>query len=62
MMDNPDKIVAEAIHKKFNEADLLRDSDLDKIIEKLTSGSISEEDWSLIAELSIGKNKGEESA
>ena len=58
MIEKPDKIVAESIHKKLKEAKLLKDSYLSDIVDKLSSGNITEEDWKLMAELSIESNEG----
>ncbi|GAX62375.1 hypothetical protein SCALIN_C31_0009 [Candidatus Scalindua japonica] len=58
MIEKPDKIVAESIHKKLKEANLLKDRYLSDIVDKLSSGNISEEDWKLMAELSIESNEG----
>lgn len=58
MIEKPDKIAAESIHKKLKEAKLLKDCYLSNIVDKLSSGNISEEDWKLMAELSIESNEG----
>lgn len=59
MIEKPDKIVAESIHKKLEESKLLKDNYLSGIVDKLSSGNISEEDWKLMAELSLESNKEE---
>jgi len=58
MIEKPDKTVAESIHNKLKEKKLLKDSYLSGIVEKLSSGNISEEEWKLMAELSLENNEG----
>jgi len=62
MNENPNNIVAEAIKKVFMDAKLLKTSDLNIIIEKLSGGNITEEDWKLMAELSLEKQGVEKNA
>jgi hypothetical protein len=60
MKDNPDKKVAEAIYNKFKDENLLTNTDLNKIMNELVTGKITEEDWNLMAELALDKKEGEE--
>lgn len=61
MIEKPDKAVAESIQKMFTAKKLLKKSDSENIASKLSSGNISEQDWKLMAELSL-ENKGEGNA
>ena len=62
MIEKPDKIVAESIYEKLKEAKLLKETHLSGIVDKLSFGNISEEDWKLMAELSLEKKEGEKNA
>ena len=58
-MEKPDKTVAEAIKKKLTEKNIIKDTHSSTLANKLSSGNISEQDWKLMAELSIESDKGE---
>ena len=58
-MEKPDKTVAEAIKKKLTEKNIIKDTHSSTLANKLSSGNISEQDWKLMAELSIEDDKGE---
>lgn len=59
MSECPDKIVAEKIKERFETDKILKDDDLNKLIYKLSEGNISDEDWKLMAELSLEKRDGD---
>lgn len=53
MIEKPDKTVADSIKIKLEEINLLKVTDLATIADRLTAGTITEEDWKLMAELSL---------
>lgn len=53
MIEKPDKAVADSIKIKLEERNLLKVTDLSTIADRLTAGTITEEDWELMAELSL---------
>jgi hypothetical protein len=62
MINKPDKVVAESIKTKLIEKKLIKDSHSTNIINNLSSGNISEQDWKLMAELSLENVEGKSDA
>jgi len=61
-MEKSDKTVADSIKAAFESKNLLKNTDLATIADKLTAGTISEQDWKLMAELSLENNEEDSNA
>ena len=53
MTKNPDDIVAEQIVTELREKRLISDSKLKDLTKKLSTGSLSSQDWRLLVELEV---------
>ena len=58
MTKRPDEIVAENIANKFKTIKLLQDDKVADFVRKLSNGTLSTEDWKLMAELTVEKEGG----
>ncbi len=56
MTKNPDDIVAEQIVIELREKRLISDSKLKDLTKKLSTGSLSSQDWRLMIELEVDTN------
>jgi len=58
MTKRPDEIVAEKIAEEIQRNNLIPENKITEFTRKLSNGSLSIEDWKLLAELPIEEDKG----
>jgi hypothetical protein len=58
MTKRPDEIVAENIAGELQKNNLISEDKVNEFTRKLSNGSLSIEDWKLMAELAVEESKG----
>ena len=58
MIEKPDKAIATSIKAKLEEKKFLKDTHSATIVAKLSAGNITEEEWKLMADLSLESEEG----
>lgn len=62
MIKNPDDVVAEQITIELREKRLISDSKLKDFTKKLSTGTLSSQDWRLLVELEVDISTGSNDA